>query len=161
MSPRRPQLRAWWRALPRRQRLAASIAAGLVAGGLAWSILLLPALSTLRTAQAQHQALDAQLAHMRTLLAQAQAMQSLPRMGRYEAVRALEASVAQSLGATGRLAVAADSATLTLTNVPGDALAQWLAQARAHAHAVPADARLTRDPSGLWNGTLAITLPAR
>lgn len=150
-----------WQALPRRQRLLAVVAGGLVAGAVAWWVLLGPAMATLRNAPAQHQALDTQLAQMRALQAQAQAMQSLPRMGRDEAQRALEASVTEALGSGGRLVVAADSATLTLTNVRGDALAQWLAQARANARAVPADARLTRNASGLWDGTLVLTLPPR
>lgn len=150
-----------WRALPRRQRLLAAGAGGLAAGALAWWILIGPALATWRHAPAQHQALDAQLSRMRALQAQAQAMQSLPRIGRDEAQRALEASVHQALGGTGRLVVGGDSATLTLSNTPGDALAQWLVQARINARAVPADARLTRNAIGSWDGTLVLTLPPR
>ncbi len=159
LAHRLAPLRRQWQALPRRQRLLACVAAGLVAGAWAWWVLLGPALATLREAPAQHQALDAQLAQVRALQAQAQALQSLPRMGRDEARRALEASVAQALAGTGRLVIAADSATVTLTNVSGDALAQWLAQARINARAIPADARLTRNASGLWDGTLVLTLP--
>lgn len=161
LAQRLAPLARQWQALPRRQRLLAAVAGGLVAGALAWWLLLGPALATLRDAPAQHQALDTQLAQMRALQVQAQAMQALPRMGRDEAQRALEATVTQALGGTGRLVIAADSATLTLTNASGDALAQWLAQARANARAVPADARLTRNASGLWDGTLVLTLPPR
>lgn len=154
-------LRQQWHLLPRRQQVLAVLAGGLVAGALAWWTLLGPALSTLRGAPMQHQALDTQLAQMRALQAQAQAMQAMPRMGRDEAQRALEASVKQALGPTGRLVAGADSATLTLSGAHGDALAQWLAQARANARAVPADAHLARNASGLWDGTLVLTLPGR
>ncbi len=154
-------LRQQWQALPRRQRLLAAAAGGLVAGALAWWILLGPALATLRDAGAQHQALDVQLAQMRALQSQALAMQALPRISRDDAQRALEATVTQVLGGTGRLVIAADSATLTLTDTRGDALAQWLVQARINARAVPSDARLTRNASGLWDGTLVLALPPR
>lgn len=153
--------RQQWQALPRRQRLLAAIAGGLVAGAIVWWTLLGPALATLRSAPAQHQALDTQLAQMRALQAQAQAMQSMPRMGREESQRALEASVTQALGSAGRLVAGADSATLTVTGASGDALAQWLVQARANARAVPTDAQLSRNVSGLWDGTLVLRLPAR
>lgn len=161
MNARLAPLYRQWQVLPRRQRLLAAVAGGVVAGALAWWILLGPALATLRHAPAQHQELDTQLAQMRALQAQAQAMQSLPRMGRDEAQRALEASVSSALAGAGRLVVTADSATLTLASARGDALAQWLVQARVNARAVPSDARLTRNASGLWDGTLVLALPAR
>lgn len=157
----RQQLRARWAALaPREQALVAG-AALLVALALFWWIALAPALATLRAAEAQHRALDAQLARMQQLQAQARAMQALPRQGGEEAMRQLEASVRQQLGTSARYSIAGDRVTITLANTPAPALAQWLAQVRANARAIPGEAKLARNAGGSWDGTLVLTLPAR
>lgn len=160
-SARMTRLRLQWQSLPRRQRLLAAVAGGVIVGALVWWVALGPALSTLRNAPAQHRALDTQLQQMRGLQAQAQAMRSLPRMGRDEAQMALQASVTGQLGAGTRLVISGDAATLTLAGVRADALAQWLAQARTSARAVPSEAHLSRNANGLWDGTLVVGLPPR
>jgi general secretion pathway protein M len=50
---------------------------------------------------------------------------------------------------------------VTLTNTPAAAVSQWLATVRTNARAIPGEARLTRNPSGAWDGTVSLTLPAR
>lgn len=155
----RAQAHRQWEALPLRQRVLASVAGGLLLAAIAWWLALAPALVTLRTASAQHQALDAQLQRMRALQAQARSLQTMPRMGREDALRALETSVRQQLGAGARLQPTGDTASLTLTGVRADALAAWIAQARADAKVLPGEARLTRNAQGLWDGTLVLTLP--
>jgi len=151
---------AWQRLAPREKRLVGG-ATALVLLALLWWLALAPALDTLRTADARHRTLDAQLQRMLGLQAQAQAMQSLPRQGYDEASRLLETSVRQRLGPGARMAISGERVTLTLTAIPADALAQWLAQARVNARALPAEARLTRNPAGLWDGTLVLNLPPR
>lgn len=157
-------LRAQWQALPARQRLLVVAGIGVLAGVLAWWGALGPALVTLRTSPAQRQALDRQLQGMRQLEAQAQAMrstmQSLPALGREEAQRALADTVRQHFGEAAQLATSAEGATLTLSGVPGEALARWLAQARIEARTLPGEARLNRRANGLWEGRMALTLPA-
>jgi general secretion pathway protein M len=54
-----------------------------------------------------------------------------------------------------------DRATLTLTGVAPDALAQWLTQARVNARTLPNEAHLHRNAAGLWEGTLVLALPPR
>lgn len=103
---------------------------------------------------------------MQSLQAQAQALQSQPKIGHDEALRALEASVKQGLGASAQLNVVGDRATVTLRNTPADALAEWLAQARVNARAIPSEARLVRNTSNptdpaVWDGTLVLSLPAQ
>ena len=72
----------------------------------------------------------------------------------------------------GGFALAGDRATLTLQGVQADALANWLAQARNNARAVPQEAHLTRSanprqgngaptPTVRWDGTLVLSLPTR
>ena len=154
-------LRARWQALaPREQALVAG-AAALVAFALLWWIALAPALGTLRSAEEQHRTLDRQLQNMQRLQAQARAMQSQPRLGQEEALRQLEAAIRQQLGLSPRYAIAGERVTVTLTNAPAAALAQWLSQVRTNARAIPGEARLTRNASGGWDGTLVLTLPAR
>ncbi len=157
----RGRLRERWQAQPRRQQAMVAIALGLLAGALVWWVALAPALSTLRDAPQRHHALDQQLQRMRSLQGQAQALQSLPRVGRDDARRALEASVAEQMGLAARLQFTGDGATLTLSGVRGEALALWLAQARIDARARPSEARLSRNAAGLWEGTLALQLPPR
>lgn len=154
-------LRARWAGLAPRERALVGGAAGLVALALLWWIALAPALGTLRSAEAQHRALDNQLQHMRRLQAQARAMQAQPRQNPDESMRQLEAAIRQQLGVSARYSIAGDRVTVSLTNTPAPALAQWLTQVRANARAIPGEARLTRNAAGGWDGSLVLTLPAR
>jgi general secretion pathway protein M len=153
-----PAWSATWTRLAPREKLMVAAAAGLVGLAILWWLLVAPALAVLRNADAQHRTLDAQLARMRALQQQAQALQGRPAQGREESLRQLEQSVRQRLGTAARMTVAGDRVTLTLTGVAPDALAAWLAQARVNARAVPSEARLTRGAGG-WDGTLVLGLP--
>lgn len=168
------QLRARWASLELRERRMVAIAATLVALALLWWIALAPALRTLAAAPAEHARLDAQLQQMVTLQNRAKVLQAQPRLNRDDALRALETSVRQSLGTNAQLVTASGdgAATVTLRATPDD-LAQWLAQARGNAHAVPREAHLTRaaaapaaggkdpqPPKVRWEGTLVMALPA-
>jgi general secretion pathway protein M len=144
-----------------REKMLVGGAAALLAAVLVWLIAIGPALATLRTAEEQHRALDTQLQRMRSLQAQAQTLQSQPKLGAEEALRLLEVSVRQRLGTSARLVIAGERATITLSGTPPDALAQWLTQARVNARALPGEARISRNSAGLWDGTLVLTLPAR
>lgn len=156
---------AWQRLAPREQSLVLA-AAAVVGLALLWWVLLAPALHTLRSAGAQHQKLNTELQQMQALQAQAQQLQALPRANPADAARALQNSVAQSLGSGARLALAGDRATLSLKGVSASALSAWLAQARSNAHAITQEAQLTRSPAATtdgpvrWDGTLVLTLPS-
>lgn len=157
----RQQLQARWTALAPRERLLVAGAAGVVALALVWWILLGPAIATLRSADAQHREADAQLAHMQRLRAEAKAMQALPRQSPDDAMRQLESTIREQLGVSARYSIAGDRVTLTLTNTPAAALAQWLSQVRTNARAIPGEAKLTRNAGGGWDGSVVLTLPAR
>lgn len=157
-------LQARWDGLAAREKRLVLGAAALIAVALVWWVAIGPALKTLRSAADSHRSLDAQVQQMKALAAQALALQSQPKAGLDESLRALEASTTQRLGTGARLTVVGERATLTLRNVPADALAQWLAQARINARALPSEARLTRSPapgSASWDGTLVLSLPPR
>ena len=155
------ELRARWAGLAPREQALVAAAAALVALALLWWLAIGPAVSTLRSAESEHRALDAQLQQMRRLQAQARAMQAQPKLNHDEAMRQLEAAIRQQLGTSARYAIAGDRVTITLTNTPAQALTQWLSQVRANARAIPGEARLTRNAGGGWDGSLVLTLPPR
>ncbi|MDA7416785.1 type II secretion system protein GspM [Xenophilus arseniciresistens] len=139
------RLRGWWSGLTPQERRLVGIAAAVVGLALLWWVALAPALRTLATAPQEHARLDAQLQQMRALQTQARALQSQPRAERQDAIRALEASLQGGLGGQAQMqAQAGDAVGVALRQVPADALAGWLAQARANARAVPRELRLTR-----------------
>jgi len=152
--------RKWAQLAPREQQLVAA-AVGLVAAALIWWLLLAPPLTTIRAAEAQHRSLDAQLQRMLALQAQARALQSQPRQTADEASRLLEATVRDKLGTKARMTIAGERVTVALVGVPPEVLGQWLTQARTNARVLPAEAKLTRTPAGLWDGTVVLALPAR
>lgn len=160
------RLHARWQTLAPREQTLVSSAIVIVAAALVWGAGVAPALKVLRQAEAQHRSLDAGLQGMQALASEAQALKARPVMSHSEALRALESSVKQGLGAGAQLSVAGERATVTLKNVPAATLAQWLTQARVNARAVPSEARLVRSaapaPGGAaWDGTLVLNLPAR
>lgn len=159
-----PAIQPHWDGLGAREKRLVLSALALVALALVWWIAIGPALQTLRGAAEAHRSLDTQVQQMKALAAQAQALQSQPKANPDESLRALEAATTQRLGTGARLTVVGDRATLTLRNVPADALSQWLAQARINARALPSEARLVRNPapgSASWDGTLVLNLPPR
>ena len=155
-----------WSGLASRER-ALVLAAGMLVGlALLWWVALAPALQVLRTAPANHRAVDTQLQQMQALQGEAEALLARPALGRDQALLALQSSVTRTLGASGQLQITGDNATLTLRAAPASALAQWLSEARANARVRPAQARLQRTPGAAsaamptWDGTLMLTLPA-
>lgn len=161
-----PPLQARWDALAGRERLLTLLAVAVVALAALWWLALAPALATLGAADAQHRLLDGQLQQMRSLQAQATALQAQPRLAGDDAQRTLEALLKQKLGASAQMSVIGDRASVTLKGANADALAQWLTQARINARAVPTEVRLVRSPAtsgvnAVWDGTLVLNLPAR
>lgn len=155
-------LRARWQGLAARERASVSVAAAVLGLALFWWLLIAPALQTLRTAEQQRTQLNQQLQQMRSLQAQAKALQSNPKVSAGDALRALEESVKQRLGASAQINTVGDRVTVTLKAVGPDALSQWLAQARINAHALPQEAHLVQTPeagSAKWSGTVVMRLP--
>jgi general secretion pathway protein M len=154
-------LKARWDGLAPREKAWVAAGIALAAAALVWLIALGPAVRTLRSAEQQHRALDAQLQQMLGLQAQAKALQAQPKQNREEALRLLELSARERLGTTARFLVSGDRVTITLSGTAPLALAQWLTQARLNARALPSEAHLSRNSGGLWEGTLVLTLPTR
>ncbi len=150
----------YWRQLKMSERRLILVVFWVVLTALLWWLAIAPALKTLKEAPSEHRALDAKLLSMRVLSAEAKALQSQPKLGFDEAQKALQSSVSQRFGSTAQLNLAAERATVTLKNANPQELAQWLAQARVNARALPTEAKLTRNGES-WDGTLVLSLPKK
>jgi general secretion pathway protein M len=145
----------WWQTLAPRERVGAGAALALIALALLWLVALAPALRTLRNAPAQLDQLDAQLAQMQRLALEARSLKGSTPVASAQAAAALRAAT-ERLGGVARLQVVGDRATLTLNGVSGEALRQWLAEARSAARARPVEAQLARAAQG-FSGTLVVS----
>jgi general secretion pathway protein M len=156
----RAMVQARWQEVSAREQRLLIAALALVSLALVWWLAVAPALSVLKSAEAQHQALDTQLQQMQRLQAQARALQALPTLDVQETRRALEVSI-KLLGAGAQLTQQMDRVTVTLKGVGAPALAQWLSATRQNAHVVPTEAHLKRAAADSWNGTMVFTLAAQ
>ncbi len=152
----RAQAQAQWQALGERERLAVVAVGGLLSLLLAWSLLLAPALRTLKTAPAELEKLELQLQQMQAQSQEAKALRAAPPVPPDQAQAALKASV-EHLGAAARLSLTGDRAVVSLTSVAPELLQGWLGEVRAAARARPIEAQLTRGPKG-YSGTLVLSL---
>jgi general secretion pathway protein M len=150
-----PRLQAHWLQISRREQQLVLAALALLLLAMLWWVGLAPALSTLRKVEQQRPQLDAQWQQMQRLQTLAQTLQAQPRLAPDEAKRQLEAAM-KPLGDSAQWQVSGERVSVTLQGVPADTLAQWLAQARLNARAVPGEARLVRNASGSWDGTLVL-----
>lgn len=152
-------LRLWWGQRSHKEKWAFKLAVALLAGVLVWAFALAPAVRTLRGYETSRLKLDADLQTMQVLQAQAQALQTMPRLSQSTATQALRESVQKAFGKNADFSASGANATVTLRAVPADTLAQWLASARTEALSAPIQARLT-NAAALWSGTLQMALPS-
>lgn len=157
--------RQTWSRLAPRERQGVALATTLVGVALLWSVALGPAWAVLKRAPAEHTQLDATLQHMQALAEQARSLKAQPRLSRDETLRALEAATKRHLGATARLTVVADRATVVMQSVDAKALADWLEEVRVNARAAPSEGRLALSTDAAasahaprWGGTLVLPL---
>lgn len=140
-----------WLDLSGRERAGLSLALGLLALALVWSVGVAPAWRQWQQGQAQTQALQTQWQGLQTLQAQVSALKGQSRVRPDDAARLLQASVA-TLGPGASLVVNGDMATVQIKGASAAALSTWLALARTQAQALPVQARLSRmaatGPSG-------------
>lgn len=143
----RTQAATLWGGMAPRERLALSVGLAVLAAFAVWMLLLAPAWRTVRDAPAQIDALEARLHHMQRLAADAKSLRSAPAVSTAQAVDGLRAAT-ERLGDKATIVFQGDRATLTLTGVSGDALRDWLAEARSAARARAVDVQLQRTPQG-------------
>ena len=168
-----------FQALPDKDRQRLLVLATLFLALMLWTWNLAPALKTLREVPLQLTQLDAQTQQLKAMQAQAQTLQKSPRLNPADAASLLQQSATEILGTGASLNIQGARATLTLSGVSADSLAQFLAMARNKSHALPIEAHLQKfsgttpgtasgSASGkatsakeLWRGALILNLPSR
>jgi general secretion pathway protein M len=154
----RTQARAAWRGMAPRERLALSVGFTVLAAFLLWLIFIGPAWRASRAAPAELDRLEVQLQQMQRLVTEAKTLRSAPPISRAQAVEPLKVAT-ERLGDKATISFQGERATLTLNGVNGDALRDWLVDARTAAHARVTDVQLTRNPVG-YAGSVVVTLGA-
>ena len=171
MKALRVQTQARWQALSPREQRGISVLGALLGVLLFWSVTIAPALNTLRDSDNRRAQIGQQQAHMLALQNQAQALQTRTPLSRDEALRNLQSL---STGSQIQLNVQGERVLVQLKAVPAPHLANWLAQARSQAQALPVEAHLTRGNAApasnasatansavVWDGSLVLSLPNR
>jgi general secretion pathway protein M len=171
MKALRAQALSRWQALSPREQRGISVLGALLGLLLFWSVAIAPALNTLRDSDNRRAQISQQQAHMLALQNQAQALQTRTPLSRDEALRNLQSL---SAGSQIQLNVQGDRVSVQLKAVPAPILANWLAQVRSQAQALPVEAHLTRSNAAAtnnasastnsavaWDGSLSLSLPNR
>ena len=155
-------------ALPDKDRQRLLALAAIFLALMLWTWNLAPTLKTLREVPLQLSQLDAQTQQLKAMQAQAQTLQKSPRIKPNEAASLLQKAASEVLGNGARLNIEGTRATLTLSGVSADSLAQFVALARIQSQAMPIEAHLqkfspsgaaTKDSKELWRGALILSLP--
>ena len=152
----RQQAGTWWQGRTPRERQAVAIVVVVLGLYAAWSVVVQPALRTVREAPAELDRLEAQYKQMQRVAAESVALRAAPRVLPAQASLALR-SATDRLGEHGKLSLQGDRAVLTLTDASPEALRAWLVEVRSGAHAQPVEAQLQRGAQG-YSGTLGLTL---
>lgn len=162
-------LKAHWQQRSLRERRLLQAGALVVGLGAMWSLALAPALRTWQEAPIKQAQLDQQSQQMLQWQAQARQWQAAAPITRTQAIEWLKAN-AQDLAPDAKLQVQGDLVQLSFQAAPAQALAEWMGQAREHAHARPVQAQMQQmpvtaktatpdTPQVLWSGTLQMSLP--
>ena len=151
-----PLLAKWTALAPReRQMLTAMFwAVGLV---ILFMVAVRPAWRTLKQTPVQLKEVNTVLDDMRRQAEEVKAMRALPPVPPAQAQAPLQ-SATDRLGEGARLRIQTDRAVVTLTKVSGAQLAQWLGEVRSSARVRPVEASLTQVSTGVYSGTLTVTL---
>lgn len=141
-----------WLDLSGRERAGLSLALGLLALALVWSVGVAPAWRQWQQGQARTQALQTQWQDLQALQTQVSTWKGLGRVRPDDAARLLQASVT-ALGPSASLVVNGDMVTVQIKAASAAALSTWLAQARTQAQALPVQAQLSRTATTGPTGT--------
>lgn len=151
--------RAWWTGRLPRERRGLTVAATLVGLTVMWLWAIQPAWQTLRKAPIEQARLESQWLAMQRDAAIATSLRNAPPVSQAAATQALR-DATDTLGVGGSLQLQGDRAVLTLKDVEGDNLRQWLTEVRQVARARPVEANLTHSAQG-YNGTVVLMLGGR
>lgn len=149
---------ARWRSMPQRERLALGVGIAVVVAFVSWLLFIGPAWRTLREAPAKLDVLEVQLQQMQRLAAEAKTLRGAAPVSAAQAAEPLRVAT-ERLGNKASITFQGDRATLKLNGISGDALRDWLSEARSAGRARAVDVQLSRAPDG-YTGTVVVTLGA-
>jgi general secretion pathway protein M len=145
-----------WQGLNARERLLVSVFFGLFGIWLFVSIAISPALRTLNSAQQQRAEVAQQVVQMRALQQRAQELQKTKPLSRDESIRSL-----QSITPTGnpalQMTIQGDRVLVQLKNLSASQLANWLAQARSNAQALPDEVHISRSATSSVSSSSSVS----
>jgi general secretion pathway protein M len=158
------QFSARWQALSLREQRGLIVLATLLGAWAFWAIAIAPAWQSLSSSSTHRASLAQQQSHMLGLQAQTLTLQKRVPLSRDEALRNLQ-TLTQAAGTQLQLNVQGDRVMVQVRAAPAPVLANWLAQARSQAQALPVEAHLTQGPkapnvaTAVWQGSLVLSLP--
>lgn len=145
-----------WQGLNARERLLVSVLLGLFGVWLFVSIAISPALRTLNASESQRAEVAQQVVQMRALQQRAQELQRTKPLSRDESIRSL-----QSITPTGnpalQMTIQGDRVMVQLKNLSASQLANWLAQARNNAQALPDEVHISRSFSSSVSASTSVS----
>jgi general secretion pathway protein M len=145
-----------WQGLNARERLLVSMFLGLFGVWLFVSIAISPALRTLNASESQRAEVAQQVVQMRALQQRAQELQRTKPLSRDESIRSL-----QSITPTGnpalQMTIQGDRVMVQLKNLSASQLANWLAQARNNAQALPDEVHISRSFSSSVSASTSVS----
>jgi general secretion pathway protein M len=145
-----------WAGLQPRERQGLIVAGALSVLALFWFVGVSPALQVLNKAPRHLAQMELQVQQMQHMAAQAKWLQELPRVSRSQALQLLQTATAR-LGHSASLSEQGDRVVLKVQELPAEALAQWLMEARSAARALPTEAELQRSGKG-YSGSIYLNL---
>jgi general secretion pathway protein M len=144
-----------WQGLNARERLLVSVLLGLFGVWLFVSIAISPALRTLNASENQRAEVAQQVMQMRALQQRAQELQKTKPLSRDESLRSLQ-SITPPGNPALQMTVQGDRVMVQLKNLSASQLANWLAQARSNAQALPDEVHISRSNSSSVNASSGI-----
>jgi general secretion pathway protein M len=145
-----------WKGLNARERLLVSVLLGLFGVWLFVSIAISPALRTLNASESQRAEVAQQVVQMRALQQRAQELQKTKPLSRDESIRSL-----QSITPTGnpalQMTIQGDRVMVQLKNLSASQLANWLAQARSNAQALPDEVHISRSATSSVSSSTSVS----
>jgi general secretion pathway protein M len=120
------------------------------------SIAISPALRTLNASESQRAEVAQQVVQMRALQQRAQELQKTKPLSRDESIRSL-----QSITPTGnpalQMTIQGDRVLVQLKNLSASQLANWLAQARSNAQALPDEVHISRSATSSVSSSSSVS----
>ncbi len=146
----------FWEQRNPRERQWLGAGAAVLAAAFVWFALIAPALQTYRGSSAAHAKLDAELAQMQRMAAEATKLKAMPRANPAQVQTWLDGAT-KKLGKA-NAAMQGGRVQISFTGASPEALAAVLAEGRSKAQLVPSEAHWKKNANLLWDGNIVFEL---